>query len=218
MRFAAFVVSPPMVAAAVGIAVLLLAAGCSGDGTSPAASAGAGAALAAEAGPAATADGRFDPEAAAALLAEARKAEREARIDDALDLYRRAGLAWPDTLAAWEELAALADRAGRPAEARAARFMAERVELYPGDQLFAQRDVARALRRYVDAGRVDPETNDRQLAYAETLADYYEARYAERGQYQPLEPMFNLEPYEYPTAILTGVGGAIYLGTVAAGD
>lgn len=218
MRIAATeAVLPPIVAAA-GAAVLLLAAGCSSDRAPPAASAGQQPASAVAAGLAATPDGRFDPEAAAALLAEARQAQREARIDDALDLYRRAGLAWPETLAAWEELADLADRAGRPAEARAARFMAERVELYPGDQLFVQRDVARALRRYVAAGRADPDANDRQLAYAGTLADYYEARYAERGRYQPLDPIFNLEPSEYPIAILTGVGWAAYLGTLAAGN
>ncbi|NBC33948.1 MAG: hypothetical protein GVY13_14840 [Alphaproteobacteria bacterium] len=199
-------------------ALLLLAAGCAGDGDPAAPAAGPEAATEAERPAAATADGRFDPEQAAALLARARQAEREARINDALDFYRRAGLAWPETLAAWEGLAALAERARRPEEARAARFMAERVRLYPGGDLFVQRDVARALRRYVEAGQAEPDANARQLAYAETLADYYEARYAERGRYQPLDPMFNLEPSEYPTAILTGLGGAIYVGTVVAGD
>lgn len=217
MRSAVPAVFRPATAVACA-ALLFLLAGCGSDGNPSAPASGQDRLSAAGGAAVPTSDGRFDPEQAARLLAQARQAEQGARIDDALDLYRQAGLAWPETLAAWEGLAELAERARRPDEARAARFMAERVRLYPGGELFVQRDVARALRHYVEAGQVEPDANARQLAYAEALADYYDARYAERGPYQPLDPMFNLEPSEYPTAILTGIGAAIYVGTVVAGD
>ena len=168
--------------------------------------------------PIVTADGRFDSGLAAALLAEAQAAEAAGRTEEALDLYRRAGLAWPDMLAAWQGLADLVDRADRPEETRAARFMAERVQLYPSGALFVQRDVARALRRYVAAQEAAPGGDAQQLAYAAHLADFYEARYAERGVHQPLDPFFNLETDEIPTALLTGVGGAAYFGALVSGD
>lgn len=202
------------------VATLIALSACAGSDRPDSVGAGPNPAGAADGGESNSqiAAGRFDPEAAADLLAAAQAAEAGGRTQQALELYRRSGLAWPDTVAAWKGLAELADRTDRPEEANAARFMAERVQLYPSDSLFVQRDVARALRSYVAAEASDPDRNGQQLQYAAQLADFYDARYAERGVYQTLDPYFNLEPGDYPTAIITGIAGAAYVGTLAAGN
>ena len=202
--------------AALAAALVLSLAGCGGDGAPPETASGPPAAS--EEAVAALADAGFDQWDSARLLAEAEAAEAAGRPQAALDLYREAGLTWPDNAVAWDGLREVAEAGGREQEAQAAAFMAERVRLYPSEALFVQRDVNRALRTFVAAGRAEPDVNTQQLAYAERLADFYDSRYATRGTHEPLDPAFNLEPEEYPTAILTGGGAAIYLGGLFVGD
>jgi hypothetical protein len=191
-------------------AAALLAAACAGP-ERPAPSA------AAEALEEQVGEPRFDEERALALLARAQ--QREAAGDEvaALGLYEQAAELWPDLSEAWDGIVRLSQGEGAPERRAAASFMVERVALYPSDQLFVQRDVASALRLYVEREQALEEVNATQLAYAETLADFYEYRYAQRGTYEPPSDYVNLRGREVPAAILSLGIAAASLGALAGG-
>jgi len=188
----------------------VLAAACAGP-ERPAPSAAAGA-LEAQVG-----EARFDEERALALLARAQ--QREAAGDEAaaLGLYEQAAQLWPDLAEAWGGIVRLSPGEDALERRAAALFMAERIVLYPSDQLFVQRDVTSALRLYVEREQALEEANATQLAYAETLADFYEYRYAQRGAYEPPGDYVNLRGREIPAAILSLGLAASSLGALAGG-
>ncbi len=195
-------------------AAAMLVSACGGPATppsgplnAPTAGLGRGAVTAA---PPASAAG-FDQAASAGLLARGRQAESGGNAEEAMRLYREAGMRWPDSLDAWTALATLAGRTHNRQEEEAATFMVDRLRLYPSDALYVQREVNTALRLYVAERRARPDANPAQLAYAERLADFYGERYALRGVYEPLSQFANLENREIPAAVVLVAGGAIYL-------
>lgn len=131
----------------------------------------------------------FDEPQSAQLLAQAEAAEDRGDLEDARRLYEQAALLWPDRQDAWRRLADLAETRERR---EAADFVAERVTLYPSDALFVQREVSRVVDLYVTERAALPEANETKLAYLRRLADFYRHLYAERGQYEPLTPFWEL--------------------------
>ena len=91
------------------------------------------------------------------------------------------------------------------------------MSLYDGRDLFVQREVTRALRRFA----ADTETQGitaTERVYAEVLADYYTFRYSGRGVYEPPSDIINVEARELPAVIVTGVGAGIYGATLAGSE
>ena len=129
----------------------------------------------------------FDEAQSASVLEEADAAVGRADSEAAQQLYERSALLWPGRVEAWQGLAALADD---PETRRAAGFVAERVALYPGDQLYVQRELAQVLDLYAEEQAGLPDANETQLAYVRRLAGFYRHLYAARGQYQPLTPIW----------------------------
>ncbi|MGP1398013.1 MAG: hypothetical protein ACTS3R_21100 [Inquilinaceae bacterium] len=157
---------------------------------------------------------RFDRGESETLTARAATAAAAGREAEALALYRQAGLAWPDNRAAWEGLATMAGRRGDGAEEAAARFMIDRLNLYPSDALFVQRDVNLALKRYVAAQERTPAANPAEIAYARALTDFYDSLYAARGDYQEMRPFLNVDTRELPAVVVTGAAAAAYAVTL----
>ena len=129
----------------------------------------------------------FDEAQSALAFEEADAAAARTELAEAQRLYERSALLWPDRIEAWRRLAALADD---PQTRRAADFVAERVALYPSDELYVQREVARVLDIYVDERADLPDANETQLAYVTRLARFYRHLYAERDVYEPLTPIW----------------------------
>lgn len=157
---------------------------------------------------------RFDRGDSEALVSQAATASAAGREAEALALYRRAGLAWPDNSAAWEGLAMVAGRQGNGEEEAAARFMIDRLALYPSDALFVQRDVNLALKRHVTAQEQTQAANPAEIAYARALTDFYDSLYAARGEYREMRPFLNVETRELPAVIVTGAAAAAYAVTL----
>lgn len=156
----------------------------------------------------------FDRGESEALTAQAVTAAAAGREAEALTLYRQAGLAWPDNRAAWEGLATMAGRQGDGEEEAAARFMIDRLNLYPSEALFVQRDVNLALKRYVVAQEQTQAANPAEITYARALTDFYDSLYAARGDYQEMRPFLNVETRELPAVIVTGAAAAAYAVTL----
>ncbi|MCA8907364.1 MAG: hypothetical protein KDA49_12240 [Rhodospirillaceae bacterium] len=156
----------------------------------------------------------FDRARADALVADADAAAARGDTAGALADYRQAGLAWPESEAAWLGLRTTSDALGDEGEHAAAEFMLRRVRLYDGASLVVQREVNRALRLYVeDGGDADaPQTR----VYAQALADYYSARLEAAGLYQPLDPYMNIEDREWPAVVGTGLAVGVYGGILGA--
>ena len=157
--------------------------------------------------------GPFDRDQAEALVVEA--AAAAARGDDAAALagYRAAGLAWPESEAAWQGLLDTADRLEDEDEQAGADFMLGRVRLYDGADLVVQREVNRALRLYLaDAAAAGTPAPTRQ--YAQALSDYYTARLEASGLYEPPPEFLNVENRELPAAIGTGLAVGIYAAVI----
>ena len=153
----------------------------------------------------------FDVEASAEALAMARVAEAEGRLSEARSAYREAAWLWPDNLEAWQGLAAVARRQGDAPTAEAASFVAERVRTYPSQQVYVQRQVNDALKRYIAERRELPEANPTTLEFADRLVGFYDVLYAERGAYTPLERGYlNVEAEEIPAVVGTGALGLLY--------
>ena len=186
-----------------------------------------------------TALGSFNLAESNRLTAEAEAAVDSGDFGTAVGLYRSAGLAWPDNDAAWQGLRDAAQASGLEEEAAAGAFMVGRVRLYNAGSLAVQREVNRALRRYIASGGVGAadsagglegvsigvtpapsETADAaagpELEYASALADFYDLRFASRGDYEPLQPVLNVDAIDVPAVIATGVIGTFYgVGTVS---
>lgn len=192
---------------AIGAALLL--AGCAGAPRGDTGTAAPEAAVAAEE------PAPFDRERAASLLEAGGEAEAAGRTAAALDLYRDAALAWPEDAEAWRRLSAAAAAGGIAAERDAAAFMAERAALYPSDALYVQREIRRALDAWIAEQRATQGGDPVRLDYAQALSDFYGWRYAQRGTYQPLLPVLNVEWRDLPAVVLS-LGGAVgYVGSVA---
>ena len=194
--------------------LLVVLGGCvAGDGDPPAGTAHDLASTSASAG-----EAPFDERRSLELVAEADAAAAAGDLGAAADRYRAGALIWPSNVEAWDGLMAVAARQGDEQEIAAASFMAQRVRMFPSDQLAVQRAVTVSLRAYLDEQRGQPDANARQLAYAETWADFNEYLYSRRGAYDPPSDIANLRPQEIPAALATGLGAFIYLGTVTAGQ
>jgi len=192
-------------------AAALLAAACAGPERPPPSAA-------AEALRENVGEERFDRERALALLARAQEREAAGDTAAALGLYEQAAQLWPDLEEAWAGVGRLSQGADALERRRAAAFMVERVALYPSDQLFVQRDVTAALRLYIEREQALDDANATQLAYAETLADFYEYRYARRGAYEAPSEYVNLQGREIPAAVLSLGIAAASLGTLVGGS
>lgn len=169
-------------------------------------------------GPASASEARFDEQRSLALVAEADAAAAAGDLEAAAERYRAGALLWPSNAEAWDGLTAVAARQGDEAETAAAAFMAQRVRMFPSEDLAVQRAVTVSLRAYLDEQRGQPDANARQLAYAEAWADFNAHLYSRRGAYDPPSDIANLRPQEIPAALVTGLGALIYLGTVTAGQ
>lgn len=192
-RLAAFLCALPLLA---------LAACAAPDGAGPAS---AGAAV----------EGDFDEARSEALLAEARAAQEAGRLNAAIDLYRQAALSWPDNRDAWVSLRDLSTEQGMAEDAAAAEFMIGRIDLYPSDQFYVQREVNRALKIWANEAEATPDANATQIAYVRKLSDFYDWRYAMRGGYDAPRPFLNARAKDIPAVILSGGGVLVYLGTLA---
>lgn len=147
----------------------------------------------------------FDKAQAEALLARAKQAEAR-NPAEAERLYRQAGMAWPDLTDAWDGLRRVAARQNNMPEAAAASFVAERVKLYPGTALVAQREVNMALHSYLQDQQKQPTDSPQQLAYAKRLGEFYDAQYVEAGFYQREKHFGNISRHDLP-GVLISVGG-----------
>ena len=155
--------------------------------------------------------GGFDIDASAAALELARAAESEGRMSEAEAAYREAAWLWPDNLFAWEGLAAAARSEGDEQTAEAAAFVAERVESFPSQQLYVQRQVNDSLKRYIEERQGLPDANPTSLEFAGRLVSFYDTLYAERGTYTaPGRDFLNVEVREIPAVIGTGALGLFY--------
>jgi hypothetical protein len=147
----------------------------------------------------------FDQSRGEALLAQAKAAEAR-NPAQAKDLYRQAGLAWPDLTDAWDGLRRVALKQNDMPEAQAAGFMSERVKLYPGTAIASQREVNMAVQAYVRAQTQQPTDGPQQLAYAKRLGEYYDAQYARAGFYTREKDIGNIEAHDLPGVVLMGGG------------
>ena len=153
----------------------------------------------------------FDIDASAAALELARVAEADGRMNEAEAAYREAAWLWPDNLFAWQGLAAAARSEGDGQTAEAAAFVAERVETFPSQQVYVQRQVNDALKRYIEERQGLPDANPTTLEFAGRLVTFYDTLYAERGTYTPPGRDFlNVEAREIPAVIGTGALGLFY--------
>lgn len=178
----------------------------------------------------------FDLPRAQALLQDAEREAEAGQVAAARDKVRDAALLWPVDAAAWERLATLSARLGDRAEARAARFMASRAELYSADSLAMQRQVLPALERIAQGGPAPTPASPTPAAgtpdsslptltaaapvpagvepYAAALARFYTVQYAKRGRHRDgPPPIFDLEEEEVPAAVITAGALAGYLGS-----
>lgn len=152
----------------------------------------------------------FDRAEGEAALALARQAEADGRTEEAAAQFRRAAIAWPDLVEAWRGLARTARAAGNGQEAAAARFVANRVDLYPAEDMGTQRDTRFTLIDWIDTHRDDPMVGDLTLAYADTLTAFWATLYRARGDYEPPARFLNVRRIDLPAVLLTGGGAAWY--------
>lgn len=163
----------------------------------------------------------FDRPRAGTLGQEAERDAAAGRLAEARGKAREAALLWPADVAAWNRLAELSAQLGDRTDARAARFIAARAELYATDDLAMQRQVAPALDRVAQgqtAASATAPASDELAAltpsaaappgvepYAAALASFYRVEYAKRGRLaDPGRQYFVLEGREVPAAVLTG--------------
>lgn len=149
------------------------------------------------------------------LLGQALIDERTGKTEQALTGFRQAAMAWPGLTRAWRGIARTTDQ---EQEREAARFIAARTRLVEPNDILTQRQVAQALRTYLEEQGSSAEANPMTVAYGTELASFYDDLYATRGTYEQPRPFGNIRPNEVPTAIITGVGTSIYLGVVLTGD
>ncbi len=157
----------------------------------------------------------FDQAAAERSLAEAEDAEAEGDLERAAEGFRAAATTWPALVEAWAGLARVAGRLGEPREQQAARFLAQRLEQYPSEALFVQREVNIALKAYLAELEASADPNPLLVDYGATVSRFWEALYRERGRFErPGLPVFNLQAREVPAAMVTGGGLLFYLGSI----
>ncbi len=162
-----------------------------------------------------SAESPYHYNAARRLLGQALIDERSGDAEQALAGYRQAAMTWPGLTRAWRGIARTSDQAQ---EREAAEFIAARTRLVEPNDILTQRQVAQALRTYLDEQEASDQANPMTVAYGTELASFYDDLYATRGTYEEPRPFGNIQPNEVPTAIITGVGTTIYLGVVLTGD
>ena len=162
-----------------------------------------------------SAESSYNYHAARNLLGQATLDEQRGNTGQALDGYRQAATTWPGLTKAWRGVARTTDQQD---EQEAARFIAARTRLVEPNDILTQRQMAQALRTYLDDQRAGENANPMTLSYAAQLASFYDDLYATRGTYEEPRAFGNIRPNEIPTAIITGVGTSIYLGVVLTGD
>ena len=165
----------------------------------------------------------YDYHAARELLGQALIDERSGEVARARDGFRQAALTWPGLTRAWRGLARTSEQAeggraeGGVAESEAADFLAARTRLTDPNDILTQRQLASALRTYLEEQAAAPDANPLTLEYGGQLASFYADLYETRGTYTPPRPFGNIKPNEMPTAIVTGIATSIYIGTVLMG-
>ena len=158
----------------------------------------------------------FDRAASEAVLSRSQANPTSVDPTDAERNYRLAAFAWPDHREAWVALSEIARARGDQADEAAARFIIDRLDLYPSDELYVQRQVNAALKTFLEEQRALPQSNPTLIAYGERLAAFYDAQLAANPAYVPPTGIFNLAPYELPTALITGGAGYVYFSTLGA--
>ncbi|MEO1248745.1 MAG: hypothetical protein AAFW76_02785 [Pseudomonadota bacterium] len=141
--------------------------------------------------------------------------ERSGNAEQALNGFRQAAATWPGLTRAWRGIARTTNDAQ---ERDAAQFVAARTQLVDPNDILTQRQMAQALRMYLDEQATTAEANPLTVEYGTQLASFYDDLYETRGTYEAPRAFGNIQPNEVPTAIITGVGTGIYLGTVLTGD
>lgn len=160
------------------------------------------------------ADSPYNHYEARVLLGQAQIDERSGNAAQAQAAYRDAALKWPGMTQAWRGLARTADQTGQSDETDAARFMAARTSLTEPNDILTQREIASALRTYLDDQRQKADANPMTLEYGTQLASFYDDLYRVRGTYEQPKPFGNIQPHEVPTAIITGLITTYYVTTV----
>ncbi|NNG05664.1 MAG: hypothetical protein HKM95_16400 [Inquilinus sp.] len=158
----------------------------------------------------------FDRAASEAILTGSRATPDAVDPIEAERNYRLAAFSWPDHREAWVALSDIARARGDGADEAAARFIIDRLDLYPSDELYVQRQVNAALKTFLDEQRALTDNNPTMIAYGERLAAFYDAQLAANPAYVPPTGIFNLAPYELPTALITGGAGYVYFSTLGA--
>lgn len=158
----------------------------------------------------------FDRAASEAILSGSRATPDPVDPAEAERKYRLAAFAWPDHREAWVALSDIARARGDSADVAAARFIIDRLDLYPSDELYVQRQVNAALKTFLEEQRALPDHNPTMIAYGERLAAFYDDQLAANPAYIPPTGIFNLAPYELPTALITGGAGYVYFSTLGA--
>lgn len=148
-------------------------------------------------------------------LGEALIEERAGNSAKAETSFRDAAVKWPGMTRAWRGLARTTDETS---EQEAANFLAARTSLLESNDIITQREVATALRAYLDDQREAPDANPLTLEYGEELASFYSDLYRVRGEYEAPKRFGNIQPNEVPAAVFTGAFTSIYFGTVLTGD
>ncbi len=166
--------------------------------------------------PAILTDAGFDPGRASTALADAAAAEAGGDLVTAQQRYEDAALAWPDLTEAWRGLTGTATALGREDTAMGAQFVLSRVESFPSDEIWVQREINAALRRYIDATTADPAGNQEAARYATRLVQYYDALYGSAGIYEgPGRPVFNLGWRDLPAAAVSLAATAFYISSLS---
>jgi len=157
----------------------------------------------------------YNYHAARRLLGQATLDERAGKTGQALAGYRQAATTWPGMTKAWRGIARTTDQ---QQENEAAQFIAARTRLVEPNDILTQRQVAGAMRTYLEEQQAAADANPMTLEFGMQLASFYDDLYATRGTYEQPRAFGNIQPNEVPTAIITGVGTSIYLGVVLTGD
>lgn len=166
--------------------------------------------------PAVLTNAGFDPGSASVALSEAAVAEQGGDLATAQRRYEDAALAWPDLAEAWRGLAGTAAAQGRADTAAGAQFVLSRVEVFPSDEIWVQREINAALRRYIDTAAVDPAGNPEAVRYVTRLVEYYDALYGSAGVYQgPGRPVFNLGWRDVPAAAISLAASVFYISSLS---
>ena len=161
----------------------------------------------------------FDPETASVALADAAAARQGGDLATARQRYEDAALAWPDLTEAWRGLAGTASAQGDAATASGAQFVLGRIETFPSEEIWVQREINAALRRYIETAAVDPLANPETIRYATRLAEYYDALYGAAGIYEgPGRPILNLGWRDLPAAAISLAASVFYVRNLSSTD